>query len=71
MQAVSKESFGPIHQVYISTIGNLSLSQNLSLKQLESLLPPTASVNPALVSFPQREMAFNKALFQNLKARSA
>jgi len=71
MQSVSKENFGSVHQIYIDTIGDLSLSQNLTLKQLESLLPPTASVNPALASFPQRENAFNKALFQNLKARSA
>jgi hypothetical protein len=71
MQSVSKGSFGSVHQIYIDTIGDLSLSQNLTLKQLESLLPPTASVHPALASFPQRENAFNKALFQNLKARSA
>jgi hypothetical protein len=68
--AVANESsfnFGPIHKAYIETIGQFSLSQNLSLKQLESLLPPTASVNKALSSYPQREVAFDIALFQNLK----
>jgi len=70
MQSVSKETFGPIHHIYVTTIGRLSLSQNLSLKQLESLLPPTSSIQPAFLAFTQREISFDKALFQSLKARS-
>jgi hypothetical protein len=71
VEAVNKDTFGGIHGVFIESIGQLSLSQNVSLKQLESLLAPTACVNPALVSFSERELAFNKALLQNLRTPSA
>jgi hypothetical protein len=52
---------------YLHTVARLSISENSSVKHFESLLAPTASVNKALSSYPQREVAFDKALFQNLK----
>jgi hypothetical protein len=67
VEAVNKETFGSIHGVYIESVGQLSLSQNVSLRQLDSLLAPTANINPALLSFRQRQLAFNKALFQSFK----
>jgi len=77
VQTINKEALGEIHEAYIGTIGQFSLSQNLSLKQLESLLPPscdnlrsTASINTALNSYPQRELNFDRALFKNLKLRN-
>lgn len=67
VEAVNKDTFGPIHSVYIGSVGQLSFSQNVSLKQLDSLLAPTANVNPALLSFCQRQIAFNKALIQTFR----
>jgi hypothetical protein len=67
VNALNQQALATMHKAFVSTVGQLSVTQNLSLRHLESLLPPSANMKLNINTLVYREKVFNIALIKALQ----
>jgi hypothetical protein len=67
LDTTNKSVFGNLNKNYVQTIGHVSLMQNSILKQLEILLPPTASSIENYGVLIKREKVCSLAILDSLQ----
>jgi hypothetical protein len=67
LDTTNKSTFGNLNKTYVQTIGHVSLIQNGILKQLEILLPPTATSIENYSSLFYRERVCSLAIVSSLQ----
>jgi len=67
LETTNKGAFGNLNKTYVQTIGHVSLVQNSILKQLEILLPPTATSIENYASLAKREKVCSLAILNSLQ----
>lgn len=67
LDTTNKNVFGNLNKNYVQTIGHVSLMQNSILKQLEILLPPTASSIENHTVLVKREKVCSLAILNSLQ----
>jgi len=67
LDTTNKGVFGNLNKTYVQTIGHVSLTQNSILKQLEILLPPTATSIENYSTLAKREKVCSLAILNSLQ----
>jgi hypothetical protein len=67
LDTTNKSVFGNLNKTYVQTIGHVSLVQNGILKQLEILLPPTATSIENYGTLAKREKVCSLAILNSLQ----